>query len=68
LPGPASSTCDAWAMLKVARHYYDRNIKTKKGEHNNNIAAGAMILTARYARIPNLFYIALPLSEHTSRH
>ena len=41
-------------MLKVARHYYDRNIKTKKGEHNNNTAAGAMILIARYARIPNL--------------
>jgi len=33
-------------MLKVARHNYDWNTKTKKGEHNNNTAAGVMMLIA----------------------
>ncbi len=43
----ASSECYAWVMLKVAGHNYDRNTKTIRGEHNNNTAAGAMILIAR---------------------
>jgi len=41
-------------MLKVPRHNYNRNTKTKV-EHNNNTAARAMILIARYVtRILNL--------------
>jgi len=29
-PGPESSKCDAWAMIKVARHNYDQNTKSEK--------------------------------------
>jgi hypothetical protein len=54
MPGPTSSVCDAWVMLKVVLYNHDRSTKTKKGGHSNNAAAGAMILIAPYTQFLNL--------------